>query len=152
MTKVIVNLWRDRMRDGECWLEDEHGAQIGGPWPCLGRADHEYASQHHNPERDSLKMGGDTPTGLARAVTAVSYPTYSTSYGWCFIALQASDGNMKVAEKNGRTGIGLHSGVPNEHGHLRPTYGCIRTVDAAVASIVSWFAMGPVYVEIKERA
>lgn len=148
--KLIADLWKDRTRDGQCWLEDEQGANHGGPWPCRGKADQAYASRHGNVERDSTKIGGDTPTGLSRFVTAVSYPTYSTTYGWVFIALDGQDGDAKEAERNGRTGLGLHSGVPDDQGRLRATYGCLRSTDDCLASVMSWLGHGPVYCEVRE--
>lgn len=56
---------------------------------CLGKADNRKARDKGNPDRDSRKPYGDTPTGTYAPVRATMYALESKRYGKGHITLEA---------------------------------------------------------------
>jgi len=48
------------------------------------------------------------------------------SYGAAFILLDPQTGDAYLAKDNGRAGLAIHGGDPDQNGALRATEGCLR--------------------------
>lgn len=139
-TIVKIQLPADRKKTGTLTLVDAAtGFTLFGPAPVLGRAARNTAEAKGNPEGNSLKPFGDTPTGTYNVNNIVRNGAGTTrpvvQYGESgSIVLDPSGGDALTAKGNGRTGILIHAGrhanssvvAPNA---LKPTNGCIRMRD-----------------------
>jgi lipoprotein-anchoring transpeptidase ErfK/SrfK len=128
--RVEVTLAKNRMQVGKLQAYDDAGQPVLGPVNCLGRADAGDAKLHGNPERNSLRPFGDTPTGYYNVVRMVSHHgsesdihTYGT---YPALLLDPVSGDALKAKQNSRSGLMIHGGAPSMSGKLRPTHGCIR--------------------------
>lgn len=141
MNEIIIHLKTDRSIPGVLGVWDSING-IGQMFRCLGESDSDTAHIHGNPTRDPLKPYGNVPTGTYRA--DIIYPTPVTeatlrSYGpGPLILLTPVSGD---ALKANRPGIAIHggaTGAPMPVNDLRPTYGCIRTDDSTIATLLQF--------------
>ena len=139
--RVEITLPKDRSTVGKLQAFDDAGQSALGPVNCLGRADSTDAKLHGNPQRDSLRSFGDTPTGGYRIAQLVSHQhsesdvhTYGT---YPAVLLDPTAGDALKAKQNGRFGLMIHGGAPSASGKLRPTHGCVRLAENDQRDLVS---------------
>jgi hypothetical protein len=131
MSKIIIDLPEDRNRAGVLRLVNDRGADAAGHFPCHGKADSKTAMARGNPDRDRIKLYGDTPYGSFDIIDIVKTGENSIynakNYGaHGAIRLRPREGEAALAAQTGRTGLLIHAGDPAPQGGLRPTNGCIR--------------------------
>ena len=90
--------------------------------PCRGKADGQNAARHDNPNRDSTKPWGDTPTGAYEPTQLVEFAE-RIQLGDAWVPLEGAEGDALKAKQQGRTGLGIHAGRGEK---LMATYGCVR--------------------------
>lgn len=139
--RVEVTLPKDRSVPGKLRAFDDADQLVLGPVNCLGRADSGDAKLHGNPERDSLHLFGDTPTGKYRIAQLMSHQRSESdihTYGtYPAVLLDPLSGDALKAKQNGRSGLMIHGGAPSASGKLRPTHGCIRIAEADERDLVA---------------
>lgn len=155
---INVQLKRDRNRLGEYELITADGERLMGPCVCLAKSDDLAARAAGNPGRDPLKPMGDMPTGLYLA--AIIGPLLpARSYGLHqVIALDPVAGPARVAKDQGRrSGILVHPGPLNPAytwwRGLRPTHGCMRTLDpdhVQLLKLIASFPHSTLHVNVSE--
>lgn len=118
---------------------------------ALGKADNARAAKEGNPDRDSRKPYGDTPTGEYWPTRAVMYAGESEDYGKGHIELEGKSGDALAAVEGDRTGLLIHAGREVENGRLVPTYGCIRVSPVDFDEIVLAAAGGLIDITILEE-
>lgn len=162
---VRVKLPKDRNKTGTLTLIDPTiGLPIAGPFPVLGRAARNTATQKGNPGADSLKPYGDTPLG-GYLIDRIQSNGPGTSrpveiYGSAgSIVMDPVSGDAAIAEANGRTGLLIHAGrqqftptpLPS---HLKVTNGCLRMLENDLKNLIikieenSFLFPGKVSIEI----
>lgn len=144
--RLRSRLPRNRWQTGRLWVEKDDGSVMVGPWLCRGKADSQFALQHHNPDRDPLKPFGDHPTGTYTVAALVHGKLPESTYGPCFILLDPIGGDALKAEEAERRGLAIHGGQLTPDGSLRATEGCLRTTNAAVAILAGLVPIGTEYV------
>ena len=141
--QIIITLHRNRSLPGELFLIDGETRLL--VCRCLGKADSLSAAEAGNPTRDPFRRYGDTPTGKYQgSVDPPRVPAQGSelakwlrSYGqWPTIRLEPVSGDALTAKNNGRRGLLIHGGDPNNVGNLRPTNGCIRVDNVSQLSLV----------------
>ena len=136
--RVLITLRKDRAQAGQIAIVDRDGYTSFGPVPCLGKSDNHAAKDHNNPDRDPELPFGDTPTGeyLGTVIHEPDSPHNRRSYGdpdetgrIPVILLTTIEGDTPAwrAFLHNRGGLELHWGPLDGFGHLRPTYGCVRS-------------------------
>jgi hypothetical protein len=153
---IVVDLPSDRRKRG--LLQLLHGGANGLTGlqstlyiHALGKSDNAQAAGAGNPSRNPLLRYGDTPTGLYQGELAGPF-TAERRYGpHNVLRLTPIGGNALLAQRNGRSGIAIHGGDLRE-GQLRPTLGCVRVSNEAMADIVEFVGSKPVTVLIVEDA
>ncbi len=108
-------------------------------WRCLGKADNAAATLHGNPTRDPTRPYGDHPDGVSRVGVRQSTPAEAHSYGPWKLTLSAVSGDVKTREdcEPGWDGLEVHGGELTPGGALRPTYGCLRVDNDAIAALAT---------------
>lgn len=143
---LVAILRPDRKAVGALSLVRVEGSIVAGPWPALGKADNETAAAHRNPSRDPLLPFGDHPEGRYRITRAVDTEGGNEGslrkYGPVRLVLVPISGDCSKAAANKRSGLLVHGGALSEAGMLRPTYGCLRTTNAAVVALAAWVRSG----------
>jgi hypothetical protein len=135
-----VSLFHDRDKLGSYKLVNEKTNVTVQSGVVLGRSDNSAAKAHNNPNRDSLKPFGDTPTGVWIG-TLFAASTNTHAYGPNRRLLLAPvSGNAKAAST--RSGIMCHGGDLNpsykQWDGLRPTDGCLRFHDVEIKAITDF--------------
>lgn len=144
---IRVKLPNDRTKTGTLALIDPiTGLPIAGPFPVLGRAARNTASNKGNPGADPLKPYGDTPLGGYRINRIQSNGPGTTRpeeiYGAAgSIVMDPVSGDAAAAKANGRTGLLIHAGrqvssptpLPS---HLKVTNGCLRMLEDDLKNII----------------
>lgn len=125
----------NRWQSGRIVVEHDDGVVVAGPWACRGKADSQAAAGHHNADRYPTLPYGDHPYGTYIVVAVEPNKQPAHSYGPCFLLLDPQTGDALKAKQNGRTGLGIHAGDPNDDGSLRATEGCLRTTNTAILAI-----------------
>jgi hypothetical protein len=139
MPRIVVVLPSDRSHTGVLSFLDDQGHRIAGPFRVFGQADRDIATKKQNPNRDTLKPFGNTPTGTYRVDGFVPPKDFADSLKHGAIdriVITPTGGDALVAKGNGRTGLEIHGGHLGAGGVLRPTSGCLRLSDSDMASLV----------------
>lgn len=145
--KLTVVLPPNRAYQGYFVATDDTGRLLTSG-RCLGKADNQMATRRGNPDRDSRKPYGDTPTGTYAPTRAVIYAIESDTYGKGHIVLDGLTGDAAAAVEGGRTGLLIHAGRDYTDGRLYPTYGCLRVSTKDFDKIVAAAAGGEIWVTI----
>jgi len=145
--KLLVTLPVNRAYSGYFVGTDDAG-KVLCHGRCLGKADNGRAAQEGNPERDSRKPFGDTPTGDYAPTRAVIYALTSKTYGKGHIDLDGLTGDAMAAVEGGRTGIWIHAGRDYTDGRIVPTHGCLRVSTIGFDDIVLAAAGGEIWTTI----
>lgn len=143
--RIDVYLPTDRWKPGLMRVFSPDGARLLYDLPCRGKADGEDAAFHDNPTRNPTKEYGDTPAGLYRPASVLSFKPKHRTFGRHAILLEGRTGDALKAMQNGRTGLAIHGNRGDEH--LMATYGCIRVFDRDMALLADVID-GPVVVEV----
>jgi hypothetical protein len=129
----------NREKLGSCELVSSECELVLGPFICLARSDNQKAARAMNPTRDPLKPFGDTPAGLYRV--SIEPPGEIFAYGPGRRLLFQGIGGPAKEAMHVRSGIMAHGGKLNPKytwwQGLRPTYGCIRHLDADLEQILA---------------
>lgn len=144
--KLRSRLPVDRTKRGTISVEDDAGNVVLGPFVCYGKADNAEAASKGNPYRSSVRSFGDHPYGAFEVSLVQRDKPTAHTYGPFFLLLNPTGGDALVAKRNGRTGLAIHGGDPNESGDLRPTFGCLRLRNDDVAAIAAMSPTGWAYV------
>ena len=148
MSWVSVTLPYDRSTPGRLTLRAEEGGNVL-TCPALGKADNAGAAAHGNPTRDPTRPYGDCPIGTYDVTGWAPTDRSNTEEVDRFgphgkLVLDPTGGPALEAKRNGRYGLLIHGGRLNMSQRLRPTYGCLRVSDAAMAEIVAHHRVRPI--------
>jgi hypothetical protein len=150
--RIEITLPRNRWHLGTLRLLDGEVQRLS--CPCYSKSDSIAAAQAGNPTRDPFRRNGDTPTGRYRGTVERRVMEPERSYGkWPPIRLHPVSGDALTAHNNGRRGLLIHGGHPNNNGNLRATNGCIRIADKhqnELLSLLRAAGLSEIPIEIKE--
>jgi hypothetical protein len=145
---VKITLPKDRRQSGALVLRD-NANNILFSCKCLGRS----AGHASNPARDPMKFRGDTPVGKYALTFVTQLAKPINGIGSLWVGLDPDnfyDTPARRAEKNGRTGLGIHGGRGDAV--LKATHGCVRLLDRDMADFHRIAGKRRFTVQIEERS
>src|SRR5690348_1362784 len=131
MSRLVVELPRDRDRCGKIELLNDNDQRVCGPFPIAGRSSSMLAAAHQNSTRFPLLPYGDTPVGnylvrsRIRAGKAAALPKQEFGPAGVLV-LEGITGDAALADANGRFRFLLQGGNLSPDGWLRSTAGGLR--------------------------
>jgi hypothetical protein len=135
--QLDVRLPVNRALAGVADLRSPAGDLLIAALPVLGKADNARAVAKANPQRDPLRVGGDTPTGAYAPARLIRQAGYTNTYGRYKLSLIGVRGDALTAMQNKRSHLLLHGGHKTKSGKLMPTFGCLRMTDSELAALAA---------------